>query len=217
MQNYTDQDLAALIKSVEEEFDANIEEMKKSEKTEVEVESKENQELEKSEDPSESFEIDEEEIKSIEDLYSSMDKSEAQAHYKSLSKVLGVEESSEENLNKSEKDSDVLLKSENDQLKSQNEELKKSVENLTSALSSFLKKSSAPERKAITNIEYIKKSESENKTEDQGKDLTKLSKAQIGSTLKEKIREGKLSKSERELVVDFYDNKVTINDIKHLL
>jgi hypothetical protein len=221
MNHYTDETLAALLKSVEEDYEKQLKELQSSTTTEKE-ESTEVQKAETSEEPklestSETeFDYDSEDIEEMNKMYSSMSKSEAQAHLDSLAKTLGVSVATED-MKKSEEDKilkseNELLKSEVNKIKEENEELKKSLSNLIETLKG---KVSVPSRKAITGVDYIAKSEETSKPET--KDVTTLNSSEISKILTSKMREGKLEKSERQLVVDYYDKKISINEIKHLL
>jgi hypothetical protein len=198
--NYTEEDMLKVIQEVEAEFSSALA------KAEAEIQSKEDvQETSSETDTSENFE------KEVEDLYASMEKSEAEAHFKAISKVLGVE-----NMSKSEESEESkLIKSENDELKKQNETLKKNLDQITAILTKMVKPS-APSRKAIVSeAEFIKKSEAETKTEE--KDVKSLSKNEISQILTDKIRSGKLEKKDQDAIVSFYEGKSKIETIKHLL
>lgn len=244
---YNEQDMAALISEVEAQFAehlakaeaGNEESLQKSEEIEeiVEqaqeaVEASEQEEVQKSETSEEvEFDYDEEDIAEMDKMYASMSKSEAQAHFESIRRALG-EDSSEEVVEKDEEvmakseetekvsEGEELLKSELDSVKKENEELKKSFENLTQALTKFVKKgSSAPKQKAITRIEYIAKSEDEGQeTADKKEvDVNSLSKTEVSKILSEKIKDGKLEKSDREKINQYYLEDGSIENIKHLL
>lgn len=242
---YSEQDMAALISEVEAHFAENLakaeadkegETLQKSEETKVGSQEAATQEVEgmqKSEETVQDFDYDEEDIAEMDKMYSSMTKSEAAAHLESIQRALGVEseevesqemqkseetEQSEEKLEKSTEEAE-LLKSEVSDLKKENEELKKSFESLTSALTKFVKKgSSAPKQKAITRIEYIAKSEDEKMEKSEEKeDVTKLSKSEISNRLSQKIREGKLEKTDREKIDEYYLDNANLETIKHLL
>jgi hypothetical protein len=185
-----DQDkMAAILKDVEDNFNQHLakaeqeqkeNELKKSEKTE---EIKAEEKIEKKETVEE-FDYDEEDFKEMNKMYSSMCKSEAEAHFNSLKTVLFGEEEikkseeKDEDLKKAEK-----LQEENELIKKENEELKKSLEKLISIVGKKIKKS-APDRKAIEKIQYINKSEMENKKEE--KDVSKLKKSEITQILNNK-------------------------------
>lgn len=124
------------------------------------------------------------------------------------------------------KEEDSIAKSEYEALQDkieksekENEELKKSLEGLTSALGKFLKGSKAPKQKAITRIEYIKKSEIENTQEDENQvDVSKLSKNEISKILTKNLRSGKITKNEdREAINSYYEDNTSVETIKHLL
>ena len=195
--NYTEEDMLKVIQEVEAEFS------KVLAKAEAEVEKETTEE--NTENTPENFE------QEVEELYSSMEKSEAEAHFKALSKVLNVSEMAKSE----ESEESKLIKSELETVKAQNEELKKSLEKAIEVITKSVKAPAAPARKAITSeVDYIKKSEQENTPE---KDVTKMSKSEIKSTLSEKVRSGKLEKKDKEAIVNFYEGKTNIESIKHLL
>lgn len=152
---------------------------------------------------------------------------------KSEAKAEEVKEEKEEKIEKSEEvvkvevNEDSIAKSEYEALQSkieksekENEELKKSLEGLTSALGKFLKGSKpAPKQKAITRIEYIKKSEIENTQEEENQvDVSKLSKNEISKILTKNLRNGKITKNEdREAINSYYEDNTSVETIKHLL
>ena len=127
----------------------------------------------------------------------------------SVSSIEKTEEVKEEKIKKSEIDS----------LKEENDALKKSIEKLTSVLSKNVTPAkSMPKQKAIAEIGIVKKTEEETIAKSEEKDFSKLSKKEIAKILSGKVREGNLSKSDREAVVSFYsDAKGNIESIKHLL
>lgn len=220
---YSDKDLEMLISEVETEFAAYLH---KNE------ENAEETKLTKSEEESSSEEVlgyDEEDFKEMNELYSSMSKSEKEAHYQAIKSVLfEEEESSDENseeestIAKSEEEkvsesSELLAKHE--ELVQENENLKKSVEKLLAVLTDKVKQSSVPQQKAITSIEYIKKSEGEEEvvSEKSGLDITKLSKSEVIAKLRERARSEDLTKSDREKIDAYVLNNIDINEIKNLL
>lgn len=250
---YSEQDMAALISEVETKFAEHLakaeseqeQTIQKSEKVEkkqkAQAEPKEEvSEMAKSEE--ETFEYSEEDVAEMNKMYSSMTKSEKEAHYQSVKKALfGAEKEvpkeqpmkkSEEKVvedkseGKAEAKSD-LLKSEIEakeaeiaELKKSNEEIEGKFKQLVSALTKSVEKSSAPKQKAVTKIEYIAKSEEDlNKTEEKAKDLSSLSADEISARLNEKIRSGSLKKSERDVINQYYleEGKKNIDSIKHLL
>jgi len=180
------------------------------------------------------LDYDEADIAEMDKLYSSMDKSEAETHFKSLVKTLygeevneNIEKSEDENIEKSEDISGLLkselssVKAENEKLKVKSNKLEKSFQDLTTVLTKLVKGSNtAPKQKAITKIAYITKSEDDfnlEKKEKAKEDVTKLTKSEIGKRLTAKIRSGKLSKEERSKINDFYFGDTDIESIKHLL
>jgi len=236
MKKYNDEEMAKLISEVETEFkdylakaEQSQEDLNKSEEdVSVEAKSEETeevveQELNKSEETKE-FDYDEEDIKEMNELYASMTKAEAEAHYKAIKSTLFTEESEEksEDLNKSEEkeeETETLLKSEVESVKKENEELKKNLETLTSIISKVVK--SAPKRKAVTqigDIQYIKKSEDTETKEETKVDYSKLPKAEINKVLSSKIRSGEIKKSEdKDNINKFCFGELKFDDIKYLL
>jgi len=217
----------------------------KSKKTDVKVSAKaadNSEEIQKSEETEEivaDFDYDEEDIDEMDKMYASMTKNEAEAHYESIQRALGTESSEEvvepkaeeQVIAKSEEKAETkieasddnteseLLKSELDNVKKEKEDLKKSLEKLTTAFTKFVKgDSSAPKQKAITRIEYIQKSEDEVVIEDEKADVSKLSKSEISTRLTQKIREGKLEKTDKQKIDQYYlDGNNNLETIKHLL
>lgn len=225
--NYTETELVQLISEIEQEFTksekpALVEEVKVQDEPKAE-------QLEKSE-----HDYDENDLKQVEELYGSMTKAERDIHYSAIKKTLTSDsavvpeelDKKPEEVTKSEKEVVVevkteteeskLLKSEVETLKQSNEDLKKSLEAVTKILKNFAKPS-VPKAKAITEIQYIKKSE-ETINNPASVDVSKLTKKEITSILCEKIRSGKIEKADKEAINKFYDNgQVNMESIKHLL
>jgi hypothetical protein len=207
--NYTDEDMLRVIQEVQTEFAQALS------KAEAEVEQE--QESVSTEETISEKSMEEE----VEELYASMEKSEAESHFKAVAKVLGIsdmkksEDGEETKILKSEVET---LKSSNEELKKSNEELKKNLEQAISIITKTVKTSTeAPKRKAfVTEMEYIKKSEAEDTTKTPEKDLTKLSKSEISKTLTEKVRSGKLEKKDQEAIVSYYEGKIKLDSLKHL-
>jgi len=252
---YSESDMAALIKQVEDEF---AQHLAKAEETTEEVEavatteevvSEETSEQEapkamaktekEVQEPSSEVELDydETDFAEMDELYTSMSKSEAEAHMKSLQKALKietkevVEETSKEEVviksedkltAESEEKDESLQKSELkskdkeiEELKENNQKLEKSLQDLTIAMTKFVKP--APKQKAVTQIQYIAKSEDKVENEEIKENVAKLSISEISNRLSAKIRGG-LEKSERDKIDTFYlDGKKDIESIKHLL
>lgn len=236
---YSEQEMAALISEVEEQFadflakaEAPAEEtLEKTEEEVVEAVEKAEEEVEEetaqiTKSEGESLDYDDEDYVEMDKLYKSMSKAEKEAHYQSLKKsMFGEEEVKTEEAQQTqevekteetteEKEGEKLEKTETDSLKEENAELKKSLEQLTNAMANFLKKT-PPKRKAITKIEYIKKSEAEEAEEKE--DVAKLTKSEIKKRLSAKAREEELKKSDREAINNYYLNNDSIESIKHLL
>lgn len=247
MIKYSEKDMAALISEVETQF---AEHLKKAESEQTDLTKNESEEENATEaaivseeiapedNSEEDFDYSDEDITEMDNLYGSMGKSEAEAHYKSLKKTLfgddetteiakaeeiiaeeEASENSDNDLKKFESENEELKKS-NEELKKSNEELKKNLEGLISTLTESVKKGSAPKGKAITKIQYIAKSEEENKEDNKETkvDVSKLSKSEIAKKLNDKIREGKLEKSDKDAINSYYlGEKTSIESIKHLL
>ena len=225
---YNEQDMAKLIGEVETEFKEYLTKAEQNEEDstpEVEA-SAEDSTLEKSEE----FDYDEQDISEMNEMYGSMSKSEAKAHYSAIKKTLfGESEESEEVIAKSEEESteEVIAKSEMDDIKGDlkkseeaNAELKKNIETLTGIVSKIVKR--APARKAVTQvngIEYIKKSEEKVVEKDENKvDVEKLSKKEINNILSSKIRNGEITKNEdKENINKFCYGQINLEKIKYLL
>lgn len=243
---YSEKDMAALISEVETQFAEHLAKAEEEQKPNLQKSEEANEVAEAAattsdtETSTEEFTYDEDDIAEMDKLYGSMSKAEAEAHYKSLKKNLFADEASEEvetqkteteanaEVKKSEKSDNNLKKfeSENEELKKSNEELKKNYEDLqknfeklVSTLTESVKKGSAPKQKAITKIQYIAKSEEENKKEDKKEeDVAKLNKSEIAKRLTNKIREGSLKKSDKEAINEYYLEKgKNIESIRHLL
>ena len=230
---YSEKDMAALISEVESQFTSHLAKAEKSQVTDlkksetaVQVKAEEKQVVE-TPAQEQGFNYDEADINEMNAMYSSMTKGEAEAHYESLKKALKKDEGTEAALTKSEikeetpeqKDESKLLKTEIETLKSEKEKLEKSFQDLTAKLIEFVKGSKAPKQKAITKLEYVAKSEEETvKTEEKQEDVSKMDKSEVSRRLTAKIRSGKLEKSEREKINEFYQSgSKNIESIRHLL
>jgi len=182
---FSEKDMAALISEVETGFAEHLSKaekeqevtLAKSENSSEVTKTKENSANINKSESKKSLDYDEEDFAEMEKLYTGMNKAEAEAHYKSVKKaIFGGEAEKKETIKKSEtevkiekseiKEDDSIAKSEYEAVVTKNEELQKSLEGLTSALGTFLKgNAKAPKQKAITKMEYVKKSEVE-KSED---------------------------------------------------
>ena len=213
--NYTDKELAALISQVEEEFNGHLQKAETETVVKNESQAVQSQLTEVYTDN---------DIQEMDELYTSMTKSEKEAHYQSVKKALfgnGIEKSEKDEV---VKENDDLTKKELDEVKAQLEKkeqayqaLQKDFSNLIGKLNNFLKGSnSAPTQKAITDIEYVKKSEN-TKEESKGQVLSKLTKSEINEKLTKHIRSGKLEDSDRELINSYFFNNQNLDAIKHLL
>ena len=201
--NYTEQDMLKVIQEVEAEFSTALA------KAEAEIENKEQENISE-----ENF--DEQEV---EGLYASMEKSEAEAHFKAISKVLGVSDMAKSEGNGEEvkliKSELETVKTTNETLNKENEELKKNLEKAIAIVTQVVKPA-APARKAIVSeMAFIAKSEGE--TAPTEKDTSSLTKSEISSALSTKIRSGKLEKKDKDAITNYYEGKAKIETIKHLL
>jgi hypothetical protein len=216
---YDEKELLALISEVETQF---AEHLAKSESAVTEPISKKEpvqaqaaEDLEKSE-----VEYDEQDFKEMDDMYKSMKKTEAEIHYKSVKKALFGDSQEPTEMKKTEANAEVSIsKSEFDSLKKSNDDLKKDLESVTSLLKKAFSKpevKTAPEQKAITEIQYLKKTEETVETKKDEKDVSKLSKSEINSKLTAQIKTGTLKKSDTDAISSYFA-KGSIDSIKHLL
>jgi hypothetical protein len=235
---YSEKDMAALIGEVEVQFAEHLNKaeketeptLTKSEEVSEEVievateVTSEAEVVEKSEQSE--FNYDDEDFNEMNKLYGSMNKAEAEAHYKSVKKALFGEEIQAEEvkevetkIEKSEPEvtevkEDLIAKSEFEAVKEENDKLKKNIEDLTSAIKVF-NTNRAPAQKAITQIKYLKKSEVE-EVEESVANIENLSKSEIAKKLSEQIRKG-ASSNDKEKINQYYLDKTSIDTIKHLL
>jgi DNA mismatch repair ATPase MutL len=226
MKKYSDQDMLKIISEIETTFAESL--------NKAEVQVKADEELVKSESE---LDYDDEDFAEMEKMYKSMNKKEAEAHYKSLKKALFGEEEKEEEKkeekkedkkdkkeSKKEKEEEVekcgeMTKSEtpvstedSEKVKAENAELKKSIEQYSKVLELVKNKVLvAPKQKAITNLDYVKKSEEEKAEE------KTLSKNEVIAKLAIKARDINLNKSDREAINNYCVNNASIDSIKHLL
>jgi hypothetical protein len=217
-----------LAKSEEKEEEAKKEE-KEEAKEEPKAEAKESDEKKdepkaedkKEKDEEESHDYDEEDMEEMRKMYSSMSKAELKAHKDVIEKCYMAkcgemtqmgksEEASQKAESKSSSSEQSLLKSELEAIKKENEDLKKSIEGLVAAINTFVTKKQAPARKAITNIEFVKKSEEEG----QEKPLTK---SEIYAILAKKAKDPSTSPQDRAAINEFYLTNGSVEKIAHLL
>jgi hypothetical protein len=226
---YSEEDMAALISEVETQF---AESLAKAEEEKAELaKSEETVVTEPVVETAPAATYDEEDMNEMNRLYSSMSKSEAELHYQAVKKAVfgDVIEKSEKAVVevkpvevkavevKTVEKADLTKSEEFIALKKENDDLKKSLEQLVASLTKNIK--SAPARKAVTQlseIDYIKKSEKETVNINEI-DVTKLSKNEISRKFSEKIREGKLSKTERDQIDGYCLGTVKLDEVKHLL
>jgi hypothetical protein len=269
---YTEKQVDDMLSQVEKEFEKALDSIAKNEEVETEVEASEELETEeviaKSEE-TEEVETEESEYETVDELYGSMTKSEIEAHYNSIKKIMFGEElekaakrdhaegdtamdefypgkeekeklgedyedlsphakeqmakerqkkaSKEAGFGKAEDESEeteVLAKSENEvKLEEENEELKKNLETVNELLGKLFNKEEAPKGKAITNTDYIAKSE---EAKEEGKDFASMSKSEVTSKLKS-IDYSELSKSDRNAINEYCLKNTSVETIKHLL
>jgi hypothetical protein len=220
-----------LAKSEEKEEEAKKEE-KEEAKEEPKAEAKESDEKkdepkaedkkdEEKKDEEESHDYDEEDMEEMQKMYSSMSKGELKAHKDVIEKCYMAkcgemtqmgksEEASQKAESKSSSSEQSLLKSELEAIKKENEDLKKNIEGLVAAINTFVTKKQAPARKAITNIEFVKKSE-------EGSQEKPLTKSEINMILAKKARDPKTSPQDRAAINEFYLTNGSVEKIAHLL
>jgi hypothetical protein len=212
---YDEKELLALISEVETQF---AEHLAKSEQATETISKKEPVEAQTATVEKSEHGYDEEDCKEMDSMYNSMNKAEAEIHYKSVKKALFGDSEESTEVKKSEtSEEEVILKNEIESLKKSNEDLRKDLESVTTLLKKAFTKpevKTAPEQKAITEIQYLKKSEDEVKKEE--KDVTKLTKSEINSKLTAQIKTGKLQKNDKDAIQTYFD-KGSIDSIKHLL
>jgi len=217
---YTDEQITNLLKEVEVAFSASL---KKSEEAPVEKEDEDSEE-DKKEDAQEAqdkspesqeqdFDYDDEDLEELHKMYSSMGQKEKDAHHNALKKALGLEDKSVEqpvDMQKSEelakRNEEVsLAKAEISSLQAKNAELQKNFDAVAKFLETLNK--SVPQRKSVTSIDYIQKSE----------ESKELSNEQVEQVLAKKVKDSSLSKSDRDAINAYYLNGKSIETIKHLL
>jgi hypothetical protein len=195
-------------------------EAKESDEKKDEPKAEEKKDEDKKEEDDEDHGYDEEDMEEMHKMYSSMSKAELKAHKDAVEKCYMAkcgemtqmkksEESSKEEVAKKSSEESALLKSELESIKKENEELKKNIEGLVAAINTYVTKKQAPARKAITDIEFVKKSE-----EAQEKKLTK---SEIDAILTKKAQDPKTSRQDREAINSFYLNNAGVEKIAHLL
>ncbi len=200
-------------------------EAKESDEKKDEPKAEEKKDEEKKEDD-EAHGYDDEDMEEMHKMYHSMSKGELKAHKESVEKCWMAKCGEMTQMTKSEETSQVqpevkaeeqkpseestLLKSELESAKKENEELKKNIEGLVSAINTFVTKKTAPARKAITDIEFVKKSE-------EGSEEKKLTKSEIDSILAKKAQDPKTSVQDRAAINSFYLTNAGVEKIAHLL
>lgn len=198
--------------SEESEKDKKVKEDKKDKEEDYEEEN------EKEEDKEEDEEEDEEKMKKSEidyseedfsqelnNLYTSMSKSELALHAESLQNVL----KSEKTLNKSEQSvtlEEVIAKKDE-----KIEGLEKSLDRLLSSFNKFIGNDEAPASKAITSLDFVAKSEELNS---KNIDWTPQ---KIHAKLETLSKSSNTSRTDRESINDYYLNGKNLESIKHLL
>jgi hypothetical protein len=188
------------------------EEAKEEPKEESKEEAKEQPQAEAKEDD-EAHGYDENDLEELNKMYASMSKGERNAHKSALEKCgemsMAKSEETQVVVTTEESEESKLLKSEVEGIKKENEELKKELSGVMTVLNTFIAKK-APARKAITDIEVIKKSEETVKEQP-------LTKSEINERLRKSIRDPKLDSKDREAINNYYLNNAGVDKIKHLL
>lgn len=222
-----------LVKSEEAPKEENKEEEKKEEAKEEPQESKAEEsssdekkdeapkaEENKEESDDESHGYDNEDMEEMSKMYTSMSKGELKAHKESIEKCWMGKCGETTQMVKSEETTKIepttvvveestLLKSELDTIKKENQDLKKNIDGLVSAINSYVTKK-APARKAITDIEFVKKSEEAN-------EVKPLTKSEIKEILAKKAQDPSLPSKDREAINQFYLTNASVEKISHLL
>jgi hypothetical protein len=210
---YTKDQVDDMLFQVEQEFNNALGSIAKNEDTEEVVEVEEVQEevaMAKSEEASE-----EENYETIDELYASMSKSEIEAHYDSVKRVIFNEEVEEETVQKSEEVEEVsMAKSEKNAYESQIEGLQKNLDQYNELLTKIFNKKKAPSQKAITSTNYIAKSEETE--QESGIDFSNMSKSEVTSKLNSLDYAG-LEKSDREAINEYCLNNASVDKVKHLI
>ena len=166
---------------------------------------------------------DDEDMKHMHEMYSSMSHGELKAHHDAVRRSLdakGMAKCGDMGMAKSEQDiafeikAEVskeveLVKSELAAEKAKSEELKKNLDAVSEFLTKFAKKT-APAGKAITSLDVITKNEgtSEEKS---------LTKSEITEKLVKKAADPKLSPTDKDAINAYYLNGGSIDKIRHLL
>jgi hypothetical protein len=225
MTKYTEQDMLKLVDECEIEFkkhlakaeeSAGVKELAKAEdKEDVKVEDKKAEDK-KDEKPADkedkkdddSLDYDDEDFEMMKSLYHSMSKAELTAHHVTAKRLMEDKGFAKaEEMTKSEDASLELAKSEILTLKKENDDLKKNVDKINEFLT-LLNKKSAPKQKAITSMDYVKKSEESEKV---------LTKTEIHNILLTKSQNPSLSLADREAINAYYTSNASVDSIKHLL
>lgn len=163
----------------------------------------------------EDFDYDDDDHAELHKMYSSMGQKEKQAHLDSLHKALGVVAkqpeapiapmAKSEDLGKKEEEI-ALVKAEVATLTAKNAELLKNMEIVKSFLATVQK--SVPQRKSIESLDFVKKSEDQEKV---------LDREEVKAILLQKGRNEALSKSDRLAIDNYCLNGKSVETIKHLL
>jgi len=237
---YSENELADLISEVETEFSKHLEKAEAGSSEKLEKNEEISSEVLASDEVSKKEEVSldysNEDVTEMNEMYASMNKSEKEAHYKSIkSAIFGNEEEVvvKDEMNKSEevsKDEEVIAKSEDvskisnleEKLQKSEEDyegLKKSFSELISKLTKNVKDNSAPKQKAVTKIEYIAKSEDSEIVKDEKKeDVDSLNKSEIMKRLTKKTRSNEITKSDRNAINEYCLTETKdIESIRHLL
>lgn len=180
---------------------------------------KEGEEEPKSAQSDEDHGYDDEDMKHMHDMYSSMSRGELRAHHDSVRKCMdgmGLAKC-EDGMHKSEKDTAItfstgdidLLKSELAAEKVKSEESKKNLAAVVESLAKFVTKS-VPAGKSITSTDIIAKSEGSKK------EIT-LSGSEITTALTKKASNPAMSAEDKQAINDYYFGSKNIEKVRHLL
>lgn len=204
-----------MAKSEEKDEKEEKEEAKEDAKEEAKEEPKEEEKEEESKEDAD-HDYDEEDLEELHKLYKGMSESERQLHHSAIKKCMAKVEDAP--MAKSEEvrtettivsEELSLAKTEIEALKSANEELKKSLEAIVQTLNKkFVKPAVVPQRKAITELTVLNKSEQA---------APELSRKEIVKKLEKVAATPDLKKSDREAINAYCVGSGTLDSIQHLL
>lgn len=220
-QALTKSNLDKYSKMAKNEDEKEEKEDKQEDKKEEAKEDSQDEKAEDKKDQEEGHDYDEDELEELHKLYKGMSDSERSLHHSVIKKCMAKtddEQKADDQIAKSEKNTIVnedgakelsLAKSEIEALKMANAELKKSLESIVETLNrKFVKPAVAPQRKAVTELTVL------NKTEQAP---AELSRKEIVKKLEKVAATPDLKKSDREVINAYCVGNGTLDSIQHLL